>query len=423
MCGGAAAAAFAGPVPGHFSSFIPLWFGAFVIYIFAAMKALELRSGVSIRWIVIYAIAMRVPWIFATPSLSDDFQRMLWEGRAVVHGVNPYQSSPIDLADFGFRDPAWIDVNHPLLPAIYPPFIQALGAAAWKLSGGSGTSCLIIIKILFVIFDLMVIVPLARWLQIAGRPVTAVILWAWNPLVIIEFAGQAHNDAPAIFFMVLGGWACAGSRPVLSAAALAMCTLSKLAGIAVLPFVILRTGSARAAAAVLVWLLVTGAGYIYFMDAGALLFRSMVEYAIVWEFNSWMYALPGIPPEWLRFAGPAATAVFFGVAWRARSAGHAFFIAVMSLLLFSPALHPWYVTWALPFSMVAGSLSAVAWSAGVFLAYFVLSPAGREAGWRVPDILVALQVAPVAFVLIVEWVRRPRLPPPDWASGANAGGN
>ena len=41
----------------------------------------------------------------------------------------------------------------------------------------------------------------------------AVLAWLANPLVIMEFGADGHNDAPAIFFALLAIWAALRGGP------------------------------------------------------------------------------------------------------------------------------------------------------------------------------------------------------------------
>ena len=40
-----------------------------------------------------------------------------------------------------------------------------------------------------------------------GRVLEAVVLYAWNPLIVFEFGGNGHNDAVMVAVMLLGAGA------------------------------------------------------------------------------------------------------------------------------------------------------------------------------------------------------------------------
>ena len=61
-------------------------------------------------------------------------------------------------------------------------------------------------------FDLGTCLLLLSLLRARGRP-AAVILYAWNPLVLKELAGSGHLDAAMIFFLVLSIYLLDHGRP------------------------------------------------------------------------------------------------------------------------------------------------------------------------------------------------------------------
>ncbi len=46
--------------------------------------------------------------------------------------------------------------------------------------------------------------------------VLGTLAYLWNPLILAEFAGEGHNDAMIIFFVIASLAACARNRPVTS---------------------------------------------------------------------------------------------------------------------------------------------------------------------------------------------------------------
>ena len=67
------------------------------------------------------ALLFRLVATAGAPSLSDDVQRYVWDGRVQLHGVHPYAHAPADEALAGLRDDGWKRINHPEVRTIYPP--------------------------------------------------------------------------------------------------------------------------------------------------------------------------------------------------------------------------------------------------------------------------------------------------------------
>ncbi|MBL8695650.1 MAG: hypothetical protein JNJ88_16280 [Planctomycetes bacterium] len=196
----------AGDLKEHLEWVIPMGILSTGVSMLAVGAAQRLRCTAQLWWVIVaFAVVFRATWIAATPSLSDDVYRSLWEGRIVCAGENPFALAPSAPELAGLRDEAWAKVNHPEIPAIYPPVAQGVAAVASALGFGSLAAQLAIYKILLALFDLATAIPMARWLRSAGRPPIEAMIWLWNPLVILEFSGQGHNDAIGIFFLVLAG--------------------------------------------------------------------------------------------------------------------------------------------------------------------------------------------------------------------------
>ena len=68
-----------------------------------------------------------------------------------------------------------------------------------------------------------------------GLPASRVLIYAWNPLPIWEFASQAHLDAAATAFLALGIWAAVSQRQGLTGGVFAAAALVKYFPVVLLP--------------------------------------------------------------------------------------------------------------------------------------------------------------------------------------------
>ena len=134
-------------------------------------------------WFWGVAIAPRLVLLAMYPG--DDIWRYLWEGYIQNAGFNPYLVAPDADVLMPFRFDWWNDINHPHLPAIYPPITQ-LGFRLLALISPS----VLLFKSAFVAADLAICALLSRRFGYL-----ATLLYAWNPLVIYSFAGGGHYDS------------------------------------------------------------------------------------------------------------------------------------------------------------------------------------------------------------------------------------
>jgi len=148
-------------------------------------------TSVSPALLIGTAIAMRIAFL-AMPTGSDVY-RYVWEGRALLEGFNPYIHPPDDPLFADFTDPIRQSVGHPGVTAIYPPLTQWLFAVmAWPGMELFG------FKIVFALVDVILCALLCR--SFGAR---AAVIYAWNPLAAVSFAGGGHYDSLFMLAMVL----------------------------------------------------------------------------------------------------------------------------------------------------------------------------------------------------------------------------
>ena len=66
-----------------------LWFSLFGLF-YLLLK----NKNSSFTILVVIAVLFRFIFLFATPNLSQDFYRFIWDGRMLLNGFNPYLSLP-----------------------------------------------------------------------------------------------------------------------------------------------------------------------------------------------------------------------------------------------------------------------------------------------------------------------------------------
>ncbi len=371
------------------------------VFVIAAATALHGRATVGVARVVTASFAFRLLFLFLTPSLSDDVWRYLWDGEVARAGINPYAYAPDATALIPLRDEIWRRVNHPSIPTIYPPAAQLLFRTVAE-AGGLGAW-----KILILGFDAMTILALARGLHSAGRSPAMLAFYAWNPLVLVEFAWNAHVDAAATALLV--GALVAGCRGRKRGA---MALVSLATGVKVFPALaiplFLRDGGLRRT-----WWIPIAIGTALaapYLDAGwHALISALGVYARDWEFNGFVY-------EALRHAGfgsPAARALLLGLVVavagvataRARSVPDAALWIVFALVVLNPTIHPWYVTWLVPLAVLGSGpprVSALVLSLVVPLSYLVFAVRESTGRWFLPDAWMGLEWWPVIAAFLVE---------------------
>ena len=90
-------------------------------------------------------------------------------------------------------------------------------------------------KLMMLAFDVLAMGALALLLRVAGRDPAELLIYAWLPLPVWEFAGNAHVDAAAAGLLALALLVAVRGRSVWTGVVLAAATLTKFLPAVVLP--------------------------------------------------------------------------------------------------------------------------------------------------------------------------------------------
>jgi hypothetical protein len=113
--------------------------------------------------------------------------------------------------------------------------------------------------------------------------------------------------------------------------------------------------------------------------------------------------------HWARGAAAAILILVLAVAWkRARDSVDFGRTAVLGCVLLAPVLHPWYLTWLLPFLLPAPGSRAVLAGRDRSLLYAPLAGWKRGAGWVEPAWLWPVVAGPFALLLVLRLLRERR---------------
>jgi hypothetical protein len=394
----------------HAISFIDLALLAGVLYLmvlYGLARTHSTRAGTIL--LVFLAIAFRAPLWTMEPTLSDDLHRYRWEGKVQAHGWNPYAIAPNDPRLVPLRDDTWEVMPGRELPAIYPPASELVFRATWKLFPGP-----VAFKIPFLVADLLVVLLLAWIFRQAPDRNFRVAVYAWNPLVIVEFAGSGHNDVLAILGIV-SGLAMLKKWPSFSTLPVALATMAKVFPAVLLPVWIRRAGWPQkksgwwaAIFAALVALLVLAPYW------GALgMFRSNFSYfEATWKnYHASLYTLV----DWLtggKTKIPALVGVgaswglAFCLAWKRCEPTRAAYLLIGTVLAFSPNGYSWYFTWIVPLLCFFPNPAWLMLTVLQFLSYNVLIGYGILGVFQFDPFLQWLVYAPFYCLLLAHWIYR-----------------
>jgi hypothetical protein len=220
-----------------------LWVGllgaAFALYLVALglVRVAPRRAtviAVIVTTLAYQLILLPLPGVFSTDLFSYAFYGEV----AGYFGGSPYVEIPDDYPThplYLLINPLWRDA-----PSVYGPLWIALSSGVGTLWGGQVLPQVLAYRVLADLAhwaNLGLIWWATRWLRPGGE-VGALALYAWNPLVIFEFAANGHNDGLLITFLLLSMGLMARRRDWWGVGALTLSIATKYTTALVLPLVL-----------------------------------------------------------------------------------------------------------------------------------------------------------------------------------------
>ena len=370
----------------------------FVVQWFLCMTLLLLvpRSFSSKRKLFfIFALSLLCRIMLLGHEPSDDMNRYLWEGRLLAQGISPYHHGPDDpsLNPLAEKDPYHNQVNHPHMTAAYPPLMIAFFSLAGRLWYHP-----LALKGMLMLLDMGTMVFLAFLLAYRRLDFRWLILYGLNPVILWAFAAEGHFDVVQCF--LVAGAICFFDRKkwrwmfLLAGLSIQVKYVSALAVVFLLNRENIRYAWIAVAAAVLPYGVFFGA---FPHENVRGLFTGMTQFGENFAFNGSIHAILRV--FWGNMQ-PATMVCKFLLAvllgW-----GFFHFHPVMNrrykddplsgcfyvfgcVILLSPTVHFWYLTWVIPFLVLQPSRPWILLCLTIAF-YFVTCGVYHHSGlWRLP---------------------------------------
>jgi len=394
----------------------------YLLYYFFSEEKSTASQGIGI------ALFLRLILLFAIPNLSDDFYRFIWDGNLFISGINPFAHLPsvLHLGNEGFflSDELYEGLNSKEYYTVYPPvsqFIYALGA--WMF-GEALLGNIIVMRVFIIAAEAGSLWLLKNLLQQYGLNPKYLLIYALNPLIVMELTGNLHFEGVMIFFLLLAFYLVRKEWYLLAFVSFTLSVNTKLIPLILTPYLVFSLGWKRTLQLTLTGIACTVLLHLPFIDRQfiANFSDSLNLYFQSFEFNASIYYLV----RWVGFqvegyniiatAGPrlaaAGTLLIIIVSWFCRNAKlknlPSVYIIIMTIYyLFSTTVHPWYLSSLLVFVPFAGYNYPVVWSLLIPLTYITYQTTAYEQNFW----LITLEYLVVLAVVMVDFYRRNRSVP------------
>jgi hypothetical protein len=396
----------------HYLHFIELGCGLkaqriYLVAVYLTHRAKPARSTVVL--ILVFAGLFRLAILFAPPFLSDDIYRYVWDGRVQAAGINPYVHLPTDPSLAHLRDAElYPRINRrDYARTIYPPGAQIIYFLATRVS-----TSITWMKAVMVGFDAITICGLIMLFTSFKIPVQRVLIYAWHPLIVWEFAGSGHVDAALIAFIAIALLARRHNWQTLTGVALAGATLIKFFPVLLLPALYQR----RDWKLPVVFVLTLVVAYLPYLSAGMNVLGFLPSYAQEEGLSDGSrFYLLNLSRRLFGQTHPSAEAyIIFALlllliagVWSLRKfeenngyIQNASTIALLFTILLSPH-YAWYFAWLVPFMSIQPSAPFLFLTVAPFMLYVSLIDSSTGSSFAVNSfIFIPLALIGATSILV-----------------------
>lgn len=346
------------------------------------------------------AFILRIAFVFKAPELSNDIYRYLWDGIVFNNGINPYAFTPVDI----YKElPQYIGLFHKLdhnnFFTIYPPISQLF----FKISTYFFSN-FVFMKMLLGILDVITCIFIYILLKSLNKSTSLYLLYAFNPLVILEISGSGHIDGLGVFFLVLCIFLLhryilsykkkihhqCSFKMIFMIAALGIlfsfAVLTKLFPLVFLPLFIFLFPAKSSLIFMLFFILIIAVMIVIFYPDISNILTTLAIYTANWEFSNIFFKILHAVFNSSVIPRIILSTIFVGcllliykkyMPFIIRHSLDAFISACYYIsflfLIFSPTLHPWYGLYMILFLPFVMRIEGIVFSFSLLLSYRVLS--------------------------------------------------
>ncbi len=371
-------------------------------------------------------VLYRIIFLFATPTLSQDFYRFIWDGQAIVSGINPYHYQPDALVHSiaSFPNASYLYEKMGALSAShfsnYPPINQLFFALAALIGGKSILVSTICLRVVIIAADIGIYYYGKKILSYFNKNTENIFWYFLNPLVIVELTGNLHFEGVMFFFFVAGLYFLLTQKYVFAAVLISLSISVKLLPLLLLP---LFFNYLKFKKSILFYSIIIGLNVLFFLPfLNSSLVQNYSETLALWftnfEFNASIYYVMREIGYYYKGYNTihtigqitpfvtVAIILLFAFIKKNNSLASVIVNALMVITLYlfiSTTVHPWYVISLLVLSVFTNYKFPLVWSFAVLFSYNAYS----QVPFKENMLLIALEYALVFGCFLFEVVYKP----------------
>ncbi|MEM8928289.1 MAG: mannosyltransferase [Bacteroidota bacterium] len=380
----------------------------FAALFFFLIKLIQFEKW-NFKFLLVVGILFRLVFLVATPNLSQDFYRFIWDGELINQGINPYIFTPNELIEnpkFQIPNSSALYDGMGSLSARhfsnYPPVNQFIFTISAFLGFGNVLGSIIWMRLLIIAADIGVVYLGRKLLQNLSQSPHLIFWYFLNPLVIIELTGNLHFEGVMLFFFVWAMYLISSGHPNKAAPIYAASIMVKLVPVLFLPLFLRRLGLKKSIL-FYAWVGLSGLLFLFpFYNAQFIenYFQTIGLWFSNFEFNAGIYNLVKQAAVHYFEAKPWILIKEYGTLVKILTLTlivalallrkhkkpsqlmNTMLLVLTTYYLLSATVHPWYLTFLLGLSIFTNYRFTILWSALVILSYYAYSqPDFKENLW------------------------------------------
>ena len=381
-----------------------LWIISSLLYLLANILIKKISmENYHIFFLIVLSVLTQLSFLNYEPIGSDDIYRYMWDGKVQANNINPYSYKPIDkeLNEL-HSDILPSKMNYKEMKTIYFPLSQWLFYVGFKISGENfwGYKFLIFISI---IISIVLFYKILVHLNMEKKRLLFFIL---SPLIYFQFSIDGHLDAFGLPLLISSLYFYLKDKKFYSAFFLGLSFSIKPVAIVLIPLFFLNEKSIADKFKFLIVtifiFLIQFTPYIFSSNP----FEAFIIFSKNWMFNGFIFTTINSIIHNNQLARLitwicliiSLLPIYFGKIELIKK----FYFAILLMIIFSPVIHPWYLSWLLIFIPFTNFWSGIYLVSAVSLTSITILVYKMTGNWKDYYVVQMIEFIPTIVLMIYE---------------------
>ncbi len=381
-----------------------LWIISSLFYLLANILIKKISiENYHIFFLIVLSVLTQLSFLNYEPIGSDDIYRYMWDGKVQANNINPYSYKPIDKELNELHSNILPSkMNFKEMKTIYFPLSQWLFYVGFKISGENfwGYKFLIFISI---IISIVLFYKILVHLNMEKKRLLFFIL---SPLIYFQFSIDGHLDAFGLPLLISSLYFYLKDKKLYSAFFLGLSFSIKPVAIVLIPLFFLNEKSIADKFKFLIvtifTFLIQFTPYIFSSNP----FEAFIIFSKNWMFNGFIFTTINSIIHNNQLARLitwicliiSLLPIYFGKIELIKK----FYFAILLMIIFSPVIHPWYLSWLLIFIPFTNFWSGIYLVSAVSLTSITILVYKMTGNWKDYYVVQMIEFIPTIVLMIYE---------------------